>query len=120
MQRHLRGNHKKKLKDRIAKHKSDAHLKKLRETTGLTIHAITNNHTFDFKNLVILDQIPDFFQRRIAVKMYIHKTTNNYNIQVDKEGLHRSYINLHKIHAKPRIKPPNKSTTCIPNSSQPS
>ncbi|KAG4077397.1 hypothetical protein HA402_009798 [Bradysia odoriphaga] len=85
---------KQKLKDRMAKHKSDVHLRKQKETTGLTIHAITENHTFDYDKVTILDQIPNFFQRRIAEKMYIHKTEPNCNTQIDKDGLHRSYINL--------------------------
>lgn len=110
---------KQKLKDRMAKHRSDVHLRKTRETTGLTIHAVTENHTFDFKNVTILDQIPNFFQRCIAEKMYIHKTPNNCNTQVDKQGLHKSYINLLKIHSKPRIRPPNTSTTRISDPSQP-
>lgn len=68
---------KQKLKDRMSKHKSDVHLKKLSETTGLTIHAVKENHTFDFNKVTILDHIPNFFQRRIVEKMHIHKTPNN-------------------------------------------
>lgn len=55
-----------KLKVRMAKHRSDVHLKKLQETTGLTLHAVTQNHTFDLNNVAILDKISCFFQRRIA------------------------------------------------------
>lgn len=110
---------KQKLKDRMAKHRSDVHLRKTRETTGLTIHAVTENHNFDLRKVTILDQIPNFFQRCIAEKMYIHKTPNNCNTQVDKQGLHRSYINLLRIHSKPRIQPPNGSTTRTSDPNQP-
>ncbi|KAG4066320.1 hypothetical protein HA402_000544 [Bradysia odoriphaga] len=74
----------------MSKHKSDIHRKKLKETTGLTIHAVTKRHTFDLDKATILDHIPNYYQRCIAEKMYIHKTPNNCNTQVDKEGLHKS------------------------------
>lgn len=107
------GTTKQKIKNRMTKHKSDVRLKKLKETTGLTIHSVTKNHTFDFDKIKILDQIPNYFQRMVAEKMYIHRTTNNCNTQIDKEGLHKSYINL--LQAKTRIRPPNTSRMQPPN-----
>lgn len=88
---------KQKLKDRMAKHKSDIHLKKNQGTTGLTLHAVTESHTFDFENVTILEQIPNYWQRLIAEKMYIHKAQNTVNTQIDKDGLHSSYANLMKM-----------------------
>lgn len=85
---------KQKLKNRMTKHRN---LEKRNETTDLTIHAIENQHQIDFNNVTILEQIPNFWQRAIAEKMYIHKTNNTVNTQVDKAGLHSSYINLLKI-----------------------
>lgn len=96
---------KQKLKNRMAKHRSDIHLKKRNETTGLTIHAVDNKHQIDFDNVTILEHIPNYWQRAIAEKMYIHKTDNTVNTQVDKAGLHGSYINLLKIKNHPRRKP---------------
>ena len=46
---------KQKLKDRMAKHRSEIHLKKLTETTGLTVHAFKDEHNIDFKNVTILE-----------------------------------------------------------------
>ncbi|KAG4079398.1 hypothetical protein HA402_008090 [Bradysia odoriphaga] len=63
---------------RKAKHKSDIRLKKLTETTGLTVHAVTNNHNFDFDKVTILDHIPNYRQRIIAEKMYICNTKNTF------------------------------------------
>lgn len=88
---------KQKLKDRMAKHRSDVHLQKLEGTTGLTIHAVQKSHNFDFENVSILEQIPDYWQRLIAEKMYIHRSKNTVNTQIDKDGLHASYVNLMKL-----------------------
>lgn len=106
---------KQKLKDRMAKHKSDIHLKKLQETTGLTVHAVKNHHKIDLDKVTILEQIPNYFQRLIAEKMYIHKTPNTVNTQIDKAGLHGSYINLLKIQNqhKSRMRPQTQQTTQI-------
>ncbi|KAG4079624.1 hypothetical protein HA402_001798, partial [Bradysia odoriphaga] len=101
------GSTKQKLKNRMSKHKSDVHLKKSKETTGLTIHSVQNKHTFDFDKVKILAHIPNYFQRMTAEKMFIHKAKNNCNTQIDKEGLHKSYINLL---TQTRIEPPNIST----------
>lgn len=103
------GNTKQKLKKRMSKHKSDVRLKKNKETTGLTKHSVTNNHSFDFENVTILDHFPNYFQRTIAEKMYIQKTVNNCNTKIDKEGLHKSYINLLKVNTMPRVAPQNNS-----------
>lgn len=81
----------------MAKHKSDVHLKKEQGTTGLTLHALKESHDFDFENVTILEQIPNYWQRLIAENMYIHKTSNTVNTQVDKDGLHSSYANLMKL-----------------------
>ncbi|XP_037041511.1 uncharacterized protein LOC119078142 [Bradysia coprophila] len=89
---------KQKLKDRMSKHRSDVHLKKTTNTTGLTLHAVNESHTFNFNDVKILEQIPNYFQRIIAEKMFIHKASNTVNTQVDKSGLHASYINLMKLH----------------------
>lgn len=88
------GSTKQKLVNRTAKHKSDIKLKKKTETTGLTIHALRNNHNFDFKNITILDQIPNYHQRAIAEKMHICNTKNTVNLLSDTNGLHESYVNL--------------------------
>lgn len=90
---------KQKLKDRMAKHRSDVHLKRTYNTTGLTLHAVKEAHTFNFKDVTILEQIPNYWQRIIAEKMFIHKASNTVNTQVDKMGLHASYINLMKLHS---------------------
>ncbi|KAG4068983.1 hypothetical protein HA402_005644 [Bradysia odoriphaga] len=71
---------------RKAKHKSDIRLKKLTETTGLTVHAVTNNHNFDFDKVTILDHIPNYRQRIIAEKMYICNTKNAVNLLNDTNG----------------------------------
>ncbi len=99
MKRHITATTKtmKRLSLNLAKHRSDVHLKKEKETTGLTIHAVTKSHTFDFEDVTILEQIPNYWQRLIAEKMYIHKATNTVNTQIDKAGLHASYINLMKL-----------------------
>lgn len=89
---------KQKLKDRMSKHRSDVHLKKEKETTGLTVHAVKESHKFDFDNVTILEQIPNYWQRLIAEKMYIHQAEHTVNTQIDKAGLHNSYINLIKLH----------------------
>lgn len=82
------------VKKRTSKHKSDIKLRKLTETTGLTIHAIKENHRFDFDNIKILDHIPNYFQRIIAEKMHICNTKNTVNLLSDTNGLHESYVNL--------------------------
>lgn len=102
---------KQKLKDRMSKHRSDIHLKKTIETTGLTIHAVQNKHDIDFDNVTILEQIPNYFQRLIAEKMYIHKTDNTVNTQADKAGLHGSYINLMQRKNRSGQNPSNKKST---------
>lgn len=90
------GQTKQKIKKRNGKHKSDVKHKKTTETTGLTIHAVTHNHQFDFEKTEILDHIPNYKQRIIAEKMHICKTKNAVNYKIDTEGLHGSYINLLK------------------------
>lgn len=104
---------KQKIKDRMAKHRSDVHLKKITGTTGLTLHAIKESHTFNLANVTILEQIPNYWQRVIAEKMFIHKTPNSVNTQVDKSGLHASYINLMKLHSANNRQPrhPNSNNT---------
>ena len=90
------GNTKQKVSKRISKHKSEIKKKKLTETTGLTIHAVRNNHNFDFDNITILDHIPNYHQRIIAEKMHICNTDNTVNLLSDTHGLHESYVNLFK------------------------
>lgn len=90
------GNTKQKISKRISKHKSEIKKKKLTETTGLTIHAVRNNHKFDFDNITILDHIPNYHQRTIAEKMHICNTDNTVNLLSDTHGLHESYVNLFK------------------------
>lgn len=101
---------KQKLKDRMAKHRSDIHLKKEQNTTGLTIHAVKKSHNFNFDDVTILEQIPNYWQRLIAEKMYIHGTTNTVNTQIDKAGLHTSYIHLMKLHKSTKRNQRNVST----------
>lgn len=92
------------IKNRFAKHKSDCKLKKTKETTGLTVHAVRENHKFDFDKF--LDHVPDFFQRQIAEKMHIAKIKNNVNLTIDTAGLHQSYVDFFKVH-----RPPGKPKT---------
>lgn len=89
----------------MAKHRSDVHLKKETGTTGLTMHAVKESHTFNFDDVTILEQIPSYWQNVIAEKMFIHKTTNTVNTQIDKSGLHASYINLMKLHSTTNHRP---------------
>ncbi len=90
------GNTKQRLMNRTGKHKSDIKLKKLTETTGLTIHAVKNNHKFNFDKITILDHIPNYHQRAIAEMMHICNTDNTCNLLFDTHGLHESYVNLFK------------------------
>lgn len=108
---------KQKLKDRMAKHRSDVHLKKEKETTDLTIHAVKESHIFDFENVTILEQIPNYWQRLIAEKMHIHKTGNTVNTEVDKAGLHGSYVNLMRLHISNKNVHTEKSNTVTDNTS---
>lgn len=57
---------KQKLKDRMAKHRCDVHFKKQQNTTGLTLHAIKESHTFNFDDVTILEQVPNYWQRIIS------------------------------------------------------
>ncbi len=84
------------LVNRMRKHRSDVHLKKRSETTGLTIHSVENHHTFDFDKIKIMEQVPNYYQRQIAEKMFICKTPNNCNQTIDTAGLHSSYVHLLK------------------------
>ncbi|XP_037040265.1 uncharacterized protein LOC119077188 [Bradysia coprophila] len=110
---------KQKLKDRMTKHKSDVHLKKQQNTTGLTLHAVNKSHTFNFNDVTILEQIPNYWQRLIAEKMYIHKTPNTVNTQTDKSGLHTSYVNLMKIHRTMNIDRQNDNANNTAHDTQP-
>lgn len=105
---------KQKIKDRMAKHRSDVHLKKTQGTTGLTVHAVNESHSFDFAEVTILEQIPNYWQRLIAEKMHIHKSENTVNTQIDKDGLHASYINLMKLHNKTNVTRNRNLTTLQP------
>lgn len=88
------GQTKQKIVNRTAKHRSDIKTGKLTETTGLTIHAVKEKHSFDFDNIKILDHIPNYHQRCIAEKMHICNTKNTVNLLSDTKGLHESYVNL--------------------------
>lgn len=90
------GNTKQRLVNRMAKHKSDIKKGKLTETTGLTMHAVREKHSFDFDNVKILDHIQNYHQRNIAEKMHICNTKNTVNLLNDTNGLHESYVNLFK------------------------
>lgn len=90
------GQTKQRIGNRIGKHKSDINLKKLTQTTGLTIHAVRNNYNFNFDKTTILDHIPNYHQRNIAEKMHICNTDNTVNLLSDTNGLHESYVNLFK------------------------
>lgn len=98
------------VKNRFSKHRSDCKLKKMTETTGLTVHAVREKHEFDFNKFTILDHIPNFFQRNVAEKMHIVRTENNVNLTVDTAGLHQSYVDFFKIHHRPPEKPKTQTT----------
>lgn len=67
-------------------------------------------HTFNFDDVTILEQIPNYWQRLIAEKMYIHGTTNTVNTQIDKAGLHASYIHLMKLQRSTNRNYQNRTT----------
>lgn len=90
------GNTKQRTSNRMSKHKSDIRLGKMTETTGLTLHTLKYNHTFDFDKITILDHIPNYHQRAIAEKMHICNTENTVNLLSDTHGLHESYVTLFK------------------------
>lgn len=108
------GNTKQLAKTRFSKHRSDCNLKKTKETTGLTMHSVRENHNFDFDRFTILDHVPSYFQRQIAEKMHIAKTPNNVNLTIDTAGLHQSYADFSKSTARqkdPRHQPTSKVLT---------
>ena len=64
--------------------------------TALAEHAITNKHSFDFKNTKILDFENNLKRRLILEMIHIQKENSSINYKTDIENLSAIYYNIIK------------------------
>ncbi|KAK5645107.1 hypothetical protein RI129_006407 [Pyrocoelia pectoralis] len=85
------------LKTRISTHKSD--IRTMKNRCALSIHAINNNHSFDFDNTSILNSSNKLSTLKLMEMVEINKQINNtVNFKSDIENLHVIYANLLSIY----------------------
>ena len=90
------------LKNRMSLHKSDCRTKKNR--CALAAHCLSNDHTFDFDDVKILDH-EKHYTNRLFLEMYnIHLTNNTINFKTDVEGMSNIYSYIIEIDKSNRRK----------------
>ena len=71
-------------------------IKNKENKTALAEHAITNKHSFDFKNTKILDFENNLKKRLMLEMIYIQKVNASVNYKADIENLSAIYYNIIK------------------------
>ena len=78
------------LRQRIKEHISSINGNKL--VSALSIHAIDNEHSFDFEGVKILDYEKNWTKRKIKESLYILKDIDNcVNFKMDSENISECY-----------------------------
>jgi hypothetical protein len=86
------GQSKQYLRNRINNHIND--VKKLKNSTALSQHALDTGHKFNFNEAEVLDIEPNFQKRIFKEMIYIKKNNSSINFRTDIEGLSNFYHNL--------------------------
>jgi hypothetical protein len=87
------GQTKRKLNTRIKEHINNIKLDSSRHSV-ISEHIIHCNHSFDWKNAIILDTEPRYYKRLISEMIHIKEQNNGLNLQKDTELLNESYFDL--------------------------
>jgi len=81
---------KRQFKTRIKEHSSNIKLISSKHSV-ITEHILKYSHTFDWKNIKILDSELNFFKRSISEMIHIKEQENNINAQNDTDLLDNAY-----------------------------
>jgi len=87
------GQTKQQLKTRIKEHFNNIKLDETRHSV-ISQHILNHNHSFNWKDIKILDSEPNYNKRLISKMLHIKKQAHRINLKIDTKYLDESYFNL--------------------------
>ena len=84
---------KRQLKTRIAEHRN--HIRWNTTTHSIiTDYRLEEDHKFDWKNVTVSDEEPQYRKRLVSEMLYIRRQTCGLNLQIDLERLPKTYFSI--------------------------